>query len=689
MTAALYAITAVFSAALATRAWLRDRDHPARRAFMGLGWSLAFAQVLFALSFLPFWSAPRVLYPTGFCLAPAFALRCVDTLFDRGRGQSLVAERLPWFAGLVGAVMAIAQAVAFPPGPRTSAPELVVGAIALLGAALVLQRLHEARETARLTVERRRIGWLYRLTGATVAFGLAEWVVRQLSPVVDQDMAFFERGLMLQGALPPISALLSAMTVYVLYHTIVADRIVALQDLLSRMTAVAIMAAALVAAHAVTLWFVELARFPLHSSLLLFLVSCLFLSLFAVTREPLRRLSARWFPDAPHELREAVEVLVRELPGHTTSHDVARLLADRLHDTGRFGTVAVYLFDSGLDAYRLSGARGATMTTPLEVVAPSPFVDAFRRGADAYARDALPTLVRRPQEVARLMDATACDLAVPLREGEVVLGWLSLRDEPWSDGFTDRERAQLGEVASMAALVLSNVESFRKLEEEHRLAALGTMAAGLAHEIRNPLTGLKGAAQVLEEEPMTDGARDMLQVIVDEVHRLDHVVTRFLDFARPLVLHRAPDSIHRLVHHTVALARAGAPPGVEIVIDADPDLPRVDLDAARVTQVLLNLVTNALHAVGDEGSVVVRTRRVIGRAGRDEVEVSVTDDGPGLSPEVMSQLFTPFFTTRPGGTGLGLAICKRIVALHGGQLEALAAPERGATFVVRLPLLTA
>lgn len=686
MTAALYALTAVFAAALATRAWLRDRDHPARKAFMGLGWSLAIAQVLFALSFLPYSDLPRILYPTGFCLAPAFALRCVDTLFDRGTGPSLTAERLPWLAGLVGGMMALAQAVFFAHGPRTSPAELVVGGLAYLSAWLVLRRLAEAQQTARLTVERRRIGWLYRLTAATAAFGLAEWVVRQLSPVVDQDMAFFERGLMLQGALPPISALLSALTVYVLYHTIVAERIVALQELLSRMTAVAIMATALVASHTVTLWFVELARFPLHSSLLLFLVSCLFLSLYGAAREPLRRLSARWFPEAPHELREAVEVLVRELPGHTTSPDVARLLIDRLHGTGRFSSVGVYLFDPSLDAYRLSTMRGAPGTTPLEVIAPSPFVDGFRRGASAYARDALPAQIVRPTEVARLMDATATDLAVPLREGAAVLGWLSLRDEPWSDGFTDREREQLGEVASMAALVLSNLESFRKLEEEHRLAALGTMAAGLAHEIRNPLTGLKGAAQVLEDEPMAPEAREMLQVIIDEVHRLDRVVTRFLDFARPLVLQRRRDQVNRLVQHTAALVRAGAPPEVEVVVDPDPELPEANLDAERVTQVLLNLVTNAVHAVGDAGHVLIRTRQVTSSAGRPEIEITVSDDGGGIDPEVMGQLFTPFFTTRHSGTGLGLAICKRIVGLHGGQLEARSTEGEGAVFVVRLPL---
>jgi signal transduction histidine kinase len=211
------------------------------------------------------------------------------------------------------------------------------------------------------------------------------------------------------------------------------------------------------------------------------------------------------------------------------------------------------------------------------------------------------------------------------------------------------------------------------------------MAAGLAHEIRNPLAGVKGAAQYLESEELEAEAKEMLQVIVDEVDRLDIVVSQFLDYARPFELTLRPDHVNAIVAHAVALVRAqGLPAGVEVDEDLAGDLPRVPIDAARLSQVVLNLVRNALQAMPNGGRLSVRTRLKPGRGTLPAIEIAVQDSGEGIAPDDLDNVFIPFFTTKYEGTGLGLPLCQRIVEAHGGELEVSSKTGVGSTFFVRL-----
>jgi nitrogen-specific signal transduction histidine kinase len=678
MTAALYAFAAMLAASLATRTWLHDRDHPARRVFMALGWTLAVAWLSFALSMLPGLAPLRLLYVATGPLAPALGLWCVDLLLGAsGRWPA----RLPWAAGALGLGMAVAQAALPINHPAAGLPEVIAGLAAWAMMALGLVRLRQARAVARLEAERRRLAWLSWSAGATMVFLVAETAVRTLFPVgPDDQMAFFDRGLLLQGALPPLSAMSGALTVYVLQHYLEARRLVALQEILARLAVTGVSALILLIAHTLTLRFVELARFPLHSSYLLFLATGLFLSVWATAHRPLHRLINRLFLGPSQDLADAAEVLLMELPGMTTPAAVAAAVADRLHAAGRFRALSVYLFDPALDAYRREAGRGLFERAPLEAVAAVPLVPALTAGPLSLADAA-------DGSVAEALDAMAADLVWPLAAGDAVAGWICAQDAEWSDGLAEGERAEMATLVQAASKVLANLARFRKMEEDHRLAAMGTMSAGLAHEIRNPLAGLKGAAQVLQGEALPAGTQEMLGVIVDEVGRLDRVVTRFLDLARPIALQRRPVALDAVVRHALTLVRAGGvPDGVRLEEALDPTLPPVSLDSERMVQVLLNLVRNATQAVAGGGTVIVRTRRRTDPAGRAEVELAVLDDGPGLSPEAARHLFTPFHTTRSDGTGLGLAISLRLVQAHGGALDVHSQPDAGTTVTIRLPL---
>jgi two-component system nitrogen regulation sensor histidine kinase GlnL len=220
------------------------------------------------------------------------------------------------------------------------------------------------------------------------------------------------------------------------------------------------------------------------------------------------------------------------------------------------------------------------------------------------------------------------------------------------------------------------------------------LAAGLAHEIKNPLAGLQGSAELLAREA-EGSAREYAQVIAREAKRVDGLVRELMDLARPAALQTAPVDVHDVLRDVLVLAR-GAPRAerVTFVERYDPSLPPVHGDAEKLTQVLLNLVRNALEAVEGQSQPQIvletavaslRLRSASGRT-RPLARVSVQDNGPGIPEAMLHRLFTPFATSKPHGTGLGLAISRRIVEAHGGRVELKNRGAGGAEANVYVPL---
>lgn len=213
-------------------------------------------------------------------------------------------------------------------------------------------------------------------------------------------------------------------------------------------------------------------------------------------------------------------------------------------------------------------------------------------------------------------------------------------------------------------------------------AGLGLSSAGLAHEIKNPLTGIKGAAELLANlHPSDHRAQQYCDVIRSGVDRLAALVEEVLAVSGPQRLKQEPVNIHKVLHQAMAMAGLYpvAPPGIVIEQYFDPSLPDVSGDAAALERVFLNLIKNAVEAIDYKGIIRLRTRmethfRVAsGGVRRRFLRVEVSDSGKGMTPDEMAQLFTPFYTTKPNGTGLGLVLSQRIIGLHGGKIWA----ERG------------
>ncbi|MBW2091039.1 MAG: HAMP domain-containing protein, partial [Deltaproteobacteria bacterium] len=236
-----------------------------------------------------------------------------------------------------------------------------------------------------------------------------------------------------------------------------------------------------------------------------------------------------------------------------------------------------------------------------------------------------------------------------------------------------------------------NLASLKKAQESliksEKMATVGRLAAGLAHELGNPLGAIQGFVHLFRREDLTEAERtDFLNRLQTELTRMDSIIHSLLDFARPAKTKTRPVNLNELVKDGLALIEVQKWfKTLEVKTDLATDLPPVRAEANQMTQVLLNLLSNAGQAMPNGGTITIRT----GRQGEDLAFVSVADTGPGIMPEDLEKIFDPFFTRKePGeGTGLGLSVSLSIVESFGGRIEVENLPDKGTLLTVLLPVM--
>ena len=228
----------------------------------------------------------------------------------------------------------------------------------------------------------------------------------------------------------------------------------------------------------------------------------------------------------------------------------------------------------------------------------------------------------------------------------------------------------------------------KKLVQQEKLAAIGRVAAGVAHEVRNPLGVIRASAEMVQESfDSHEDPHRACEFICEEIDRLNALITALLTFARPTELRRHKVSLDKMVERALTLAADDLRNrNIELEHEADPDVPEFSADPDLVSQVVYGLLSNAGEALGEGGQIAVRTAHTAGA-----VRVEVADSGVGIEPDVALQIFEPFFTTKATGTGLGLPMAERIAHAHGGSLAFVpgegAGPDgRGACFRLELPI---
>ena len=346
------------------------------------------------------------------------------------------------------------------------------------------------------------------------------------------------------------------------------------------------------------------------------------------------------------------------------------------------------------------GASEEYLAQPAREVATSLTGEVIKTGQPLYAPDVRKETRYRVADLAR-REGLCSLLSVPLRTKTDIIGVLNVyTTEPRS--FEESDVRLLTLLASQSAIAIENATLHREemqareqLRQSEKLAALGKLSAGLAHELRNPLNTVSMLIYAMAQDYQRDyqrdyprgqalpnGLSDDLNIVQGELQRIKLLLDQFLEFAGPRSPHFQRERLQEVMEETLLLIGPEARVrGVIIRKDWADDLPLAWVDGAQIKQVFLNLLLNAIQAMPHGGTLTVH----IG-VGSGSLQVSIADQGEGISPRVRTQLFDPFFTTKQGGTGLGLSISQRIIEGHNGRLRLFSQPGAGTTVCIRLPL---
>jgi signal transduction histidine kinase len=519
---------------------------------------------------------------------------------------------------------------------------------------------------------------------------------------------------LLGARLPPVGAVLSIVFLFVLSQSLQSARLLDLYDLAGRL----LVATALAFAIAGIFWlFVSWVGAFNTMYLNAVLASIAILVLFNPLQAKVEEYTHQIFFRERFDLESAVSTLRKRLAHVLELREMSAIVVAGLEQSRRITSAALYLREGGaaqpggaafvLDAHlgeapAVARVEEGSSRTLLDRLAQKHV--AVREEVERELSDALDAgdahAVAQARELYMRLDGIGAGAAFAIEgDDKELVGIFVVHDDRVRDAFSPEELALFEGLAGQLSTVVENSRAYARVKERDRLAALGAMAAGLAHEVKNPLGAIKGAAQLLAEEAQDagdgrearDGDAEFVGIILEEVDRLDRVVSSILDYARPRPTEVPPIDVNAAVRRTMQILAPAHGAELDLKVELEDELPSVRIDPEQLRQVLMNLVTNAVQAMGGSGRLAVSTdyrRRVRGAAIAAEhgvVEIRVADTGPGISAKVLKNLFVPFFTTKTTGTGLGLAISQRIAQSAGGTIDVQTSAGVGTTFTVMLP----
>ena len=574
---------------------------------------------------------------------------------------------------------------------------IVIATYVFAAMALLMQALWLRARSGRSEPERKRLSYVF--WGGVITLGLA---VGEAVPRAE--------------LLAAMSHIAATIYLYFLYQSIIARRLIDIVEFLGKAAVFAVLTIVLASVYALLVLWVGKDK----QSLGLFntvVASFVILIIYDQVRPWVEELTVKLLFRERYELQQTVQRLARGLRTTIRLEQMRERVLDTLHDSGRAGMVALYLADEGELSFQLYGYRGEHPPRFLSLTQQPTLLQELRRErrpvlleqlTERY--DELPALltggdasvqreIERTAEAINSMRVLGANAVFPMLVEDRIVGLLVIGSEQVTAPYSTEELASLISIAEACAVVIESSQEFEKRQQRDRLVAIGEMAAGMAHEIRNPLGAIKGAAQCLDPAQLPKDAIEFVDVIVEEVDRLNNVLAQFLEYAKPYRGNPAPTDVNKVVAATVRLlARDQVPVSVSVQQDLAHDLPQVLLDPEQLKQVLINLVQNAIQAMPQGGQIFITTGSSGGIAtgdptlgsgaeGRKAVYVRVRDTGSGIASEDIARIFVPFFTTKAGGTGLGLAISQRIIENAGGRIEVSSRKGEGTSFTVRLPLM--
>ena len=435
----------------------------------------------------------------------------------------------------------------------------------------------------------------------------------------------------------------------------------------------------------------------LHT-LIVFLLLSLAATLFGRIKPSAEKTVEQFFFKDRYDYRDTLGKFSKALVSILDLQSLSKKMIDTITQTMGVEKASLYLASEEKGGYALRESKNVNTTTSTQYLPKDdPLPSYLQKVGEIIIREELAKRVHLPviNNVVNEMSLLEAEVSIPLLWKDQLIGMINLSHKFTRDIYSREDVELLSTLANQTAIAIENARLYEDLKRSKsyirradRLASLGTLTAGLAHEIRNPLVAIKTFTHLLPERIDDEEFRDkFLRIAAGEVDRISSLVTELLDFARPSDPKLAMENINLILDGMILLVSTEMnKKQITHVKSYDSNLPSVETDREQIKQVFLNILLNAIEATPQRGEITIKTRSFMKPGGEPYVQIEFTDTGCGISADHLEEIFNPFFTTKTTGSGLGLSISNQIVRDHRGYIDVESQLNKGSSFFVNLPV---
>ncbi len=399
-----------------------------------------------------------------------------------------------------------------------------------------------------------------------------------------------------------------------------------------------------------------------------------------------------------YDYRETLADFSKAMVSILDLQSLSRRIFETITETMRVEKASLLLWNEEKAGYSLSELKNVVATNAISLIPKDdPLPQYLQKMAEIIVREELAKGAQIPQlkGVVNKMSLLQAELTIPFISKGQLVGMMNLGYKFTKDIYSHEDIELLSTLANQTAIAIENARLYEDLKRSKsyirradRLASLGTLTAGLAHEIRNPLVAIKTLTQLLPERLEDEEFRSQfLKIASGEVDRISSLVNELLDFARPSDPKWALEDVNAILDGMILLVSTGTKKKlINIIKNYAANLPPAQIDREQIKQVVLNILLNAIDATAENGTITVQTRSFIKPGGEPYIQIEFTDTGCGIPSEHLEDIFNPFFTTKPAGSGLGLSISNQIIQDHKGYIDVESQLEKGSSFFINLPI---
>jgi two-component system NtrC family sensor kinase len=399
-----------------------------------------------------------------------------------------------------------------------------------------------------------------------------------------------------------------------------------------------------------------------------------------------------------YDYRETLGKFSKAMVSILNLQSLSKRIIETIAQTMGVEKASLFLINEEKGGYVLQESKNIKMTSPSPLLPKGdPLPRYLQKMREIIVREELikGANISELKSVIEQMGLLEAEVSIPLISKGQLIGMINLSHKFNRDIYYHEDIELLTTLANQAAVAIENAKLYEDLKRSKsymrradRLASLGTLAAGLAHEIRNPLVAIKTFTQLLPERFEDEEFRNHFTNIAStEVDRISSLITELLDFARPSDPKLEYEDINSILEGMILLVSTETKKKqISIIKNYASDLPPIQIDREQIKQVFLNILLNSIEATPERGEVTIKTRSFTKPGGESYIQIEVTDTGRGIPAEHLEDIFTPFFTTKSKGSGLGLSISHQIVQDHRGYIDVESELNKGASFFINLPL---